>query len=649
MPTNQKLETQFRAALNATPEERAKSEDLSTGFNSAQDTWEVIVKHTGNLASLADTYPQITIIELLNNYGILRLPANLIDTIVAEEVITYMEKPKRLFFEVTEGKRASCINSLQARYPDLSGKGTLVGVIDSGIDYSHPDFRNSDGTTRIRTLWDQTIPPDRMTTNSIDTFYNSEAVSHTMHTNKLQHPHTLNTFYDSKTVSQTLQINNPQQLYSLDLLHNEQISSQALQINNPQQRYSLGTFYDSETINQALQTDDPQQRYSICPSQDLSGHGTHVAGIAAGNGRASNGQYRGVAYESQLLIVKLGIPGPNSFPSTSLLMMGIDFCVRESLRLNLPLALNLSFGNTYGSHSGSSLLETYLDSVSELGRISIVAGSGNEGVSNGHTGGILSSSRPETIQFTISEYSTNLSIQLWKNFWDEFTLRLTPPIGNSVIVPFTPGAWRYSFDETEVYSYNGEPTPYSPFQEIYIDFLPANTYLTTGVWTIQLIPQRIRNGLWDMWMPSSAIRNEATAFLFPTPDTTLTIPSTAARVITVGAYDSNQNTYAAFSGRGFTWNNQFIKPDLVAPGVNITSCSPGGGYEQRTGTSMATPFVTGTASLLMQWGIIDGNDLFLYGEKLRAYLIRGAKPLPGFETYPNPQTGWGALCALDSL
>ena len=376
---------------------------------------------------------------------------------------------------------------------------------------------------------------------------------------------------------------------------------------------------------------------------------THVTGIAAGNGRASNGIYRGVAYEADLLIVKLGRPGPNSFPSTSLLMMAIDFAIRQSLSTNIPLAINLSFGNTYGSHSGSSLLETYLDATSELGRVSIVVGSGNEGASRGHTNGILQTNQTTTIQFSISDFSTSLNIQLWKNYWDEFTITLIPPVGNGITLPLTPGTWRYPFEETEIYSYNGEPTPYTPFQEIYLDFLPNDTYLTPGVWTIRLTPQRIRDGWWNMWMPSAAIRNEATAFLLPSPETTLTIPSTASRAITVGAYDSSQNTIAPFSGRGFTWNNQFIKPDIVAPGVNIISCAPGGGYEQRSGTSMATPFVTGSASLLMQWGILLENDLFLYGEKLRAYLIRGTKPLPGFHAYPNPQTGWGALCLLDSL
>lgn len=590
MESNQKIETLFRAALNASPVEREKSNDLAIGFNTINDTWEVIVKHTGNLISLQEKYPKIIITELLNNYGILNLPESLIDSVVAEDIITYMEKPKQLFFEANEGKRASCITTLQARLPELSGRGILLGVIDSGIDYSHPDFRLANGQTRILNLWDQTVPA-----NSVSNYLEPENVL------------------------------------------------------PPPAGYTLGTLFSSETIDAALDMNTVQQQFSICPSRDTSGHGTHVTGIAAGNGRASNGVYQGVAYEADLLIVKLGTPGPNSFPSTSLLMMGIDYCVRESLRRNQPLALNLSFGNTYGSHSGSSLLETYLDSVSELGRISIIVGSGNEGASSGHIGGTLTPNQSETIEFSISDFSTSLNIQLWKYYWDDFTITLMPPVGASVTLPIETGSWRYSFGETEVYSYNGEPTPYTPFQEIYLDFIPSDTYLTAGIWTIRLIPQQIRSGLWDMWLPSSAIRNRATAFLRPIPTTTLTIPSTSARVITVGAYDAAQNTLAPFSGRGFTWNNQFVKPDLLAPGVDIISCAPGGGYTTRSGTSMATPFVTGTAALLMQWGILDGNDTFLYGEKMRAYLIRGTKELDGFSNYPNPEIGWGTLCALDSL
>jgi subtilisin family serine protease len=149
-------------------------------------------------------------------------------------------------------------------------------------------------------------------------------------------------------------------------------------------------------------------------------------------------------------------------------------------------------------------------------------------------------------------------------------------------------------------------------------------------------------------MPSgSSIRTE-TGFLVPDSSVTLTIPSTASKSITVAAYDGNTDTFAPFSGRGYVCC-QMSKPDLAAPGVNIRSCAPGGGYTNRTGTSMACPFVTGSAALLMQYGILRGKDPYLYGEKLKAHLIRGARPLPAFSQYPNEQVGWGALCLKDSL
>ena len=143
--------------------------------------------------------------------------------------------------------------------------------------------------------------------------------------------------------------------------------------------------------------------------------------------------------------------------------------------------------------------------------------------------------------------------------------------------------------------------------------------------------------------------NQGTGFLLPSSQTTLTIPSTAARVISVGAYNSRTFAYADFSGRGGIWQNPDVKPDLAAPGVDVTTVAAGGGYAQFTGTSFAVPFVTGGAALLMEWGIIRGNDPYLYGEKVKAYLQRGARPLPGFTEYPNPQVGYGALCVRASL
>ena len=149
-----------------------------------------------------------------------------------------------------------------------------------------------------------------------------------------------------------------------------------------------------------------------------------------------------------------------------------------------------------------------------------------------------------------------------------------------------------------------------------------------------------------MWLPSENVLNEGTGFLFPSVQGSLTIPSTAFRTIGVGAYNSATMTYADFSGRG---SGVRIKPDLVAPGVDILAPIPGGGFGEFSGTSFATPFVTGSAALLMQWGIVVGNDPFLYGEKVRAYFQRGAREILGFEEYPNQVVGYGALCVEESL
>jgi subtilisin family serine protease len=206
------------------------------------------------------------------------------------------------------------------------------------------------------------------------------------------------------------------------------------------------------------------------------------------------------------------------------------------------------------------------------------------------------------------------------------------------------------------------PTPYDTRQEIYIALIPSDDYIEEGIWTLRLVPIRIRSGYYNAWLPVAGATNAQTGFLKPTLELSLTIPSTSYRAVTVGAYDSRTDSYAAFSGRGFsgipsastiTGNGNTglyaQKPDLVAPGVNITSAAPGGGYDTRSGTSMATPFVTGAAALLMQWGILEGNDPYLYGEKLKASLIRGTTTLSGFNEYPNSQVGWGALCVQNSL
>lgn len=611
---NQKIENLLNVSLDATREELESSESLSTGFNWRDNTWEIIVRYTGNLENIKANY-NVYVRELLFNYAIIVTDKATIELISQEPQIVYVEKPKSLYFQLERAKSAACASNVRVGQPGaygyknisrninesisentsgnigsgqtghgiggiadngiqyLSGKGVITAIIDTGIDIYSSEFRNADGSTRILDIYDQTLQREYSAAD-IDAFIGKDR-----------------NVYTGRDISQE----------------------------------------ENEGI----------------PAFDNIQHGTNVAVIACGKS--------GVAYESDIIVVKMGYSYNNQFPRTTSLMDAIDYIIRKAMEYNRPVAINISYGMNYGDHNGNTLLESYINAAASGYKCSICIGSGNEADKAVHYGGTIKNAQTDTVEIAVGEYQSSIDIQIWKYYWDDIRVTLISPDGTERVIVTHGKISRYTLGGTNVISLSGEPSPYNLYQEIYINLQLQGSYITSGIWKIQLYGENVRQGTYNIWLPASVSLNRATGVIRPVAYDTITIPATAGGCISVGAYNSYTGAYAAFSGRGSALTDVLtagIKPDILAPGVDISirrDTRQGVVYTSVTGTSYATPFVTGAAALLMQWGIVMGNDRFMYGEKLKAYLRSGARQLDGVTHTPNPITGYGALCVEDSI
>lgn len=607
-PINQKLNPALALSLSLDDTKRMESPWLRSGFSLDINTWKLILFYNGSLEEIQKEIP-FSFIPLLGKFAILFIQEKYLPAFLAYPQVLYVELSRPIYENALTGIASSCLpdyNIITGRNVNettLTGKGTVIAILDSGVDYTHPDFRNADGSTRILAYWDQSLP--------------------------FIHNH--------------FSINNP---YNLGIIFSEEDLNQLLTGAN---NFS---FFDSSTPTALGSASE-----SLSPSEDSSGHGTHIAGICAGNGRVSNGKNQGVAPESSLIVVKLKNDASSVYSDYANLMMAVDFAVRFTNSLFLPLSINISYGSNDGSHTGNSLLELFMEQVSFYGKNIISVATGNEGRTRRHASlnigsSLTKSSYKKSLSFTIAPGERSLYLEIWQVFADDFSYELLAPSGSqSFTFPATPGIYTYMIADTTIYLTINNPTPYQPFRQYFLSFSPNTSFITSGTWTLRItsIPTgKIVDGRVQFWLPSKDATNSATGFTTPSSDMTFTIPSTASSVISVSGYDSSLDIFASFSGQGFS-NTMYTKPDLCAPAVNILSTAPRGGYTIQTGTSMASPFVAGAAALLMQYGIVQGNDPFLYGEKLKAYLWKSARALPAFSEYPNEKIGWGALCVKNTF
>ena len=476
---------------------------------------------------------------------------------------------------------AGIIQVQQQPYLNLNGQGVLIGFVDTGIDYTQDVFKYEDGTSKIKYIYDLSIP------------------------------------------------------------------------GIPPAGFPLGTEYTNEQINAALASETP---YDIVPHRDVSGHGTFLASISAGR---PVDDFIGAAPDSEIIMVKLKkaypfylerycVPGEqeNAFESTSI-MLGVEYILQRAKELDRPVVICVGLGSNYDSHDGYGMLEEYIYNISSIAGICVCVSVGNESQARHHYSHQFSSEgTPENIDIKVGENAGDIFILITNRVSDRTSVSVRSPTGELISrIPAKAGrtfTTRLVLERSEVTISYFYPIEGSGDQVTIVRILEA----TPGVWTITVYADILLNGSINAWLPLTGFVSPTVEFLSSNPYTTITYPANGLGSIRCGAYNSLRNSLYPRSSWGPTRLSADV-PDLVAPGYQVGGIYPTG-YGTMDGTSVATAITSGACALMLQWGIIEGNNLGFSTPLIRAYLIRGCTRSDVIE-YPNPQWGFGALNLMQSF
>lgn len=494
-------------------------------------------------------------------FGIISIPATDFMNIEKIKGVQYIELPKVFTTNDMQSMNTSCVSQAWSSY-GLTGKGIVIGFVDTGIDYKHPVFMDKNNKTRIKCI------------------------------------------------------------YNL----------------------ANGEIYDEATINKALSSDDPD---SIVPLTDFIGHGTAVASVAAGGGNVGREHY-GVAYEASIIMVKTTGEGDFKSALSTQLLRGLKFLIDKSNELEMPLVVNISLSSNDGAHDGRSLVERYIGQYAQIQRVVVVIAAGNEGAAGHHYSADITGQKD--VFFNVAGGEKSITLQLYKPILTDISIELVAPDGTSSdVIDIKVGVRRKEIKGHKIVVYFSGPKPFNRDGEIVISIIAQGQEVQIGQWILKVYNPTDYRGYFDIWLPVSEALNPKTKFLQPDPFNTLGIPATVDPVIAVGSYNANANNYSYFSGRGVERVNRIVKPDLLAPGENIECAMVGGFFGPETGTSFAAPHVAGSCALLLEWGIIKGNDPFLFGQKVKYYLVKGARRVRNLGIYPSKNVGFGYLCTSMAL
>jgi len=554
------------------------------------DSPDYLVEYRGNFKEEIDKVSYACGDIITNTIGIVSTSPQYLDQLLKDVTsITFIEPRSKYVVQDISPSSVDNINAIKINpYLDLTGRGILVGMIDTGIDYLNEEFIREDDTSKIASIWDQTI---------------------------------------------------------------QETSDQSVY---------MGKTYSNEEINNAIKAyRNKQDPYGIVPSKDDIGHGTEIAGIIGARGY--NKEFQGVASNCELVIVKLleSISYKNELQAngvkytpiynSSEILGGIEYLKNFAIRENKPMVIYLGVGTTEGSHDGNNMLSRYLSTIGKNRGIVTVTGVGNEGAAEGHASGYIRQIGDiATIELKISKEMKYFSFYIWVIKPNRASLNVISPNGeesNFIKAKINKiGTFDFVFFKTDMVVRYYVPEHYTGHEVIEVVF----KNIKVGIWIFQLRGDYITDGKYNIWLPPKKTLPEDTKFLESNPFTTLTIPSTAKKVATV-AYCGNDNALVASSGKGFNSSEIIINPDIATIGMNILTTKVSGGVTTVSGSSAATGIVAGACALLLEWGIIKGNDKTMFAPKVISYLTYGADRSNFLYTYPNREIGYGFFDLLGTF
>lgn len=410
-----------------------------------------------------------------------------------------------------------------------------------------------------------------------------------------------------------------------------------------------GRLFRKRDIDLALDSENP---FSIVPSRDTNGHGTALAGIAAGN-MVQGENFTGAAPEATLIIIKvkpakqylrnfyLYPPEAEVFQEDDV-MMAIAFAIRLAKELRVPLSICVGIGSSQGAHLGTNALSQYVDYVANFSQVSVSVAAGNEGNTRNHSTGIFSQEREKIVtELRVAEREQGFTMEFWGEPPEIYELSIQSPTGEILEVSSSIGSrtqeLSFVFVETKVYVNYILIERQTGYSLVYIRFFhPAS-----GIWKIFTQGKNKQNVQFHMWLPLEGLISQDTYFLEPSPYTTVTAPGDARNSITATAYQHRDGSIYIAAGRGYTPDGM-VTPHLAAPGVNVKVPLVRGGFGTRSGTSISAAQTAGIAALLFEWAIIRNNQPFFTGSSVKYYLQRGARREENMQ-YPNPEWGYGRV------